>query len=462
MPAVCSSAALRPDGAGVDCVKLNGQPIFMPGGGSLGANPVADGSQFTVDVAWHTWRRTHDRRLLAEIIDKLVATMKAAPRNPKTGLIHIKPGGYDRCPYGFTDTIRKQGDELFCSLLYIQACRQLGDLLEAAGRKTDAKHWRDEAARLVPVLRTTFWDEQIGLFCAATVLCKQPDIWGSAFAVYLDVATPEQAKTIARYFRDHYGEIVEHGQIRHLPGGMYWDLGWRRNTYQNGGYWATATGWFVYTLDLVDPQLAEQTIIDMVDDVRHRGVSEWVLGPHLAVMNYLASATMPLAGVERMMARRGTPLTLAEVTPPRSPTVLTIWPMLATAPSRPRPPRSFTPQNTARRESTTATTATIIAGSAARRYPPSRSNCPRRQPSAAFASDAIGLASTAIARATRCGSRLPSLANAGKRCLIRRGYATGPTSMPAAPWQSKCLPSSAIRPRDGRREVVQRGRSAVH
>ena len=300
---------LRHDGAGVDCVKFNGQPVYKPGGDTLGDNPVADGSQFTVDVAWHTWQRTHDRRLLAEIIDKLVLTMNAAPRNPKTGLIHIKPAGYDRCPYGFTDTIRKQGDELFCSLLYVQASRQLADLLNAANRAEDAKKWQAEAEKLVPVIRETFWDEKSGLFRAATAQCRQPDIWGSAFAVYLDVATPAQAKTVARYFKDHYGQLVEHGQIRHLPGGMYWDVGCEKDSYQNGGYWATATGWFVYTLDLVDPSLAEQTIIDLVDDFRQRGLSEWVFGPRLAVMNYLASATMPLAGIERMMARRGTPLT---------------------------------------------------------------------------------------------------------------------------------------------------------
>jgi hypothetical protein len=307
--------ALRSDGAAVDCVKFTGQPIYMPGYGSMGTNPVADGSQFTVDVVWHTWQRTKDRKLLGEIINKLAMTMEAAPRNPKTGLIHIKPGGWDRCPYGFTDSIRKQGDELFCSLLFIQACRQLGDLLEAAGRPSEAKKWRDEALKLAPVVRSVFWDEKVGLFRAATVLCKQPDVWGSAFAVYLDVATAEQAKTIARYFKTHYREIVQRGQIRHLPGGMYWDAGCPRNTYQNGGHWATATGWFVYTLDLVDPQLAEQTVIDVVADFRQRGVSEWVLGQQLAVMNYLSSATMPLAGVRKMLARRGMPLVLAEVKP---------------------------------------------------------------------------------------------------------------------------------------------------
>lgn len=310
--------ALREDGAAVDCVKFDGRPVYKPGFGTMGDNPVADGSQFTVNVAWHTWRKTGDRRLLMEMIDKLVMTMRAAPRNPATGLIHIKPGGWDRCPYGFTDTIRKQGDELFCSLLYVQASRRLADLLDAAGRPDDAAQWRAEAARLVPAIHGAFWDEKTGLFRAATGLCGQPDIWGSAFAVDLGVATPAEAKTIARYFKDHYDQIVERGQIRHLPGGMYWDAGCERDTYQNGGYWATATGWFACTLDLADPALAERTIADMVEDFRRRGMSEWVRGPRMAVMNYLASVTMPLAGVKRMMARRGMAPVL-EDEPPANP-----------------------------------------------------------------------------------------------------------------------------------------------
>jgi hypothetical protein len=296
--------ALRADGAGVDCVKFSGQPIYMPGYGRMGDNPVADGSQFTIEVAWYTYRKTKNRQLLDQVLDKLVKTMGAVPRETNSGLVYIKPDGWDRCPYGFTDSVRKQGDELFCSLLYVQACRQLADLMDAGKRPEGAKRWRSEADRLILSIRKTFWDEQIGLFRAATVYCRQPDIWGSAFAVYLDVATPAQTRCIANYFEKHYSEIVQCGQIRHLPGGVYWDLSCAKDSYQNGGYWATATGWFVNCLDLVDPKLADKTVVDMVEDFRRRGVTEWVLGPQTAVQNYLASATMPLAGVRKMLARR--------------------------------------------------------------------------------------------------------------------------------------------------------------
>ncbi len=297
--------SMRADGAGVDCVKFDGQPIYKPGFGTLGANPVADGSQFTVAVVWHTYRKTRDLRFLKKNIDTLIKTMRNVPRNPKTKLVHIKDDGWDRCPYGFTDTVRMQGDVLFCSLLYVEAGRRLSDLLNIVGRKNEAAEWKSEADVVAENIREVFWDEQVGLFRAATIHCKEHHIWGSAFAVYLGVADEGQSIAIARYFKDNYSRIVQNGQIRHLPGGVYWELCIAsRDTYQNGAYWATPTGWFVYTLDLVDPVLADRTVIDMVSDFKKGGVCEWILGEKRKLPNYLASASLPLAGIHAMIERR--------------------------------------------------------------------------------------------------------------------------------------------------------------
>ncbi len=297
--------AQRDDGACVDCVKFDGTPIYKPGYGRMGKQPVTDGSQFTVDVAWHTHRRLQDREFLQSIVDRLIKGMNAVPRNPETRLVHIVPAAeQERCPYGFTDTVQKQGEVLFSSLLFVQASRQLADLLTAVDRPQDARHWADEAHKVSASINRVFWNGQPGLYNAATIKCKQPDIWGSAFAVYLDVANPQQAHQIAHYFQKHYGEIVERGQIRHLPGGVYWEAAGQRDQYQNGAYWATPTGWFVYTLDRVDPELADQTVVDMANDLRARGVAEWCFDETLGVGNYMTSVTLPLAGVRKMLQRR--------------------------------------------------------------------------------------------------------------------------------------------------------------
>ena len=297
--------SLRSDGAGVDCVKYDGTPVYKPGYGTMGRNPVADGSQFTVGVAWHTYCRTESTELLREILDPLVKAMGAVPRHPETGLVRISPDvEWDHCPYGFTDTARKQGDVLFCSLLYVQACRQLSELLKAAGRGVESQKYRQEGERVSGSIREVFWDPRAGLFRAATVKCREHDIWGSAFAVYLRVADTRQSRRISTYFRNHYAELVRHGQIRHLPGGVYWEKGCARDTYQNGAFWATPAGWFVYALDITDPALAERTVIDMVSHFREFGACEWIFGTQRRLPNYLASAALPLAGIRAMLERR--------------------------------------------------------------------------------------------------------------------------------------------------------------
>ncbi len=296
----------RHDGAMVDCIKFDGTPIYMPGYGSMGANPVADGSQFCVGVAWHTFRQTHDRELLNQLIDPLIRAMDAIPINPQTNLVYIDPQvPWDRCPYGFTDSIRKKGDILFCSLLYVQAGRQLSDLLSVLDRHKDARLWLDRSHQSASAIRETFWYPDIGLFRAATIECTQPDIWGSAFAVYLGVADHDQSMTIAQYFKNNYNGIMKRGQLRHTPAQTWWDKGCRPETYQNGAYWATPVGWFVYTLDLVSPELADKTIIDMVNDFKINGVWECINdhGYH-NVENYIDSATLPLAGIRAMILRR--------------------------------------------------------------------------------------------------------------------------------------------------------------
>lgn len=291
--------AIRPgDAAAVDCVKFNGEPVFKPGYGTMGSKPVLDGAPFTVNVVWLTWRQTGDRRVAAESVEALVRTMSAMPLNPETGLTHISTApGEDRCPYGFTDTVAKRGDQLFDSLLFIQAARRLGGMLAALARPEAARRWEDAAARASEAINRVLWDEATGLYLAATEQCRQPDIWGSAFAVWLGVACGARARRIATVFRDTYDGICQHGQIRHLPRGIYWERACQPDTYQNGGYWATPTGWFVHALALADAARARQTVVALVHDFARRGICEWVLNETARLPGYVASATLPLQGI---------------------------------------------------------------------------------------------------------------------------------------------------------------------
>jgi hypothetical protein len=293
------------DGAAVDCVGFDGAPYYKNGYNTMGDNPVADGTPFTIHMAWLTNQRLKDPMFVQQIIDPLVRTMNAAPRDPANGLIYINPSvAWDRVGYGFTDCIKKSGDDLFCSLLDYQASNELADLLSTVGRNTEAAAWRTAANSKAAAIGNTFWDAGTGLFNSATVSCAQPDIWGSAFAVQLGVASSAQSTAVAQYFKDHYSEIVQNGQIRHLPGGTYWNVmtGVAPGTYQNGGFWGTATGLVASTLHQVDSTLADQTVLDMVANYRQNGVYEWVNSANggVGAFNYVDSTALPLAAVRQM------------------------------------------------------------------------------------------------------------------------------------------------------------------
>ena len=294
--------SMRWDGDGVDSVALNGTPFYEPNGGQQGSTPVADGCQFTIDVVWRIYQRTGDASFVARNLVALEKCIAAVQIDPANGLVYDDS---THSGYGFTDLVPKTGDDLFCSLLLIRAERQLADLFNVVGAPDVAATWQASASHLVDAVRSVFWNPQTGLFMAATLQCNQPDIWGSAFAVYLGVATPDQSLAIGNYFLNHYSQIVYHGQLRELPGGTYWqNMPGPRDQYQNGGYWGTPMGWFVYALDEVSPQLADQAVLSMVQDYYVNGVHENVYGNSGWGQDYNSSVALPIAGIEAMLQRR--------------------------------------------------------------------------------------------------------------------------------------------------------------
>ena len=301
--------AISPEGYAVDCVRYSGEPIYKPGYGSMGENAVADGSQFTVNVVFESWRQTGDSGLIAsDVLDRLIKTLSTLPRNPAEAseLVWIDPSRvWDRCPYGFTDSVRKQGYCFFESLLDIQASMNLATMLDAANRAADAERFRTHAASVRGQVNERFWDESVGLYRAATVQCREHDVWGSAFAVWLDAVPPERVDRIARYFRDGYRGLVRCGQVRHTLPGIYWEKACARDSYQNGGYWGTPVGWFAYTLERVSPAAVDTLYADLVAYYGEYGVCEWFFGSTIAIPEgYVASVAQPLVGLRRILAAR--------------------------------------------------------------------------------------------------------------------------------------------------------------
>lgn len=267
------TGSLVPRGAIADHITFEGIPIFFPGtydpgkqGGLYGKRPALDDHFFFIEMAWQFCRQSGNRALLGQDIggltlsDRLELAFSVPPARPDTQLVWCAEG--DRgVSFGFTDSVIHTGELLFASLLRHQAALQLAEL-------TGNSRYRDLAASISRALPSTF-PSTGGLLCASTGLSRQPDVWGSALAVYTgavdDVVGSRICGALAEAYRQ--GTLALRGGIRHLltTDDFSTESAWERtvdaspiNTYQNGAYWGTATGWVCFAIALVDEPLAKR------------------------------------------------------------------------------------------------------------------------------------------------------------------------------------------------------------
>ena len=165
------------------------------------------------------------------------------------------------CSYGFTDNIAKTGYLLFTSLLLHDASVQMSRWSQTFGCG-DAAWYARRADAVAAALDATFYDEHSGLWLAATVDNRLPDIWGSLYVVALQLSTPDRRSRAMRILVGSKNTtstpitcsccddqparrgVFAFGQVRHLPSGCFWGrciMGAcpKRGTYQNGAFWAT-------------------------------------------------------------------------------------------------------------------------------------------------------------------------------------------------------------------------------
>ena len=205
-------------------------------------------------------------------------------------------------PYGFTDTVRKTGGLFFESLLYWTAAQRMSRWHEAAGDKALARVYRREA-RLIEGGVEALWDPQVGAFYAATRDCRQVDIWGNAYAVWLDFPLKNWRKPVLRFLEANRQKFIWRGQVRHLAKGEYWQsmfAGVEPERYQNGAYWATASGWMVFALSQRNSEAALTMWDDLIRDFRTGDICECINEGYRQLPSYVVSACNPLAVARRL------------------------------------------------------------------------------------------------------------------------------------------------------------------
>ncbi len=269
----------------------------------LGAPPT-DNSQFMVSLVHSYVSGTGDVTFAHRALPQLRSAMDYIPRSDR-GLVMISPD-CQRSPYGFTDTIAKTGELLFSSLLYWQACQEMVQLLLLC--RLDAGEYTSRADKIVANL-DVLWDPAAGAYRAATKTCAQVDIWGNAFAYacgFLDAMHTQHGRkdAVLHFLHTRYADYVFKGQVRHLLNGNFWErtlIPVAPGSYQNGAYWATASGWVISALAQVDIELAFTMLKALVEDFQANGIHECVGEGYAKLNHYVVSVTNPLGAVRLLI-----------------------------------------------------------------------------------------------------------------------------------------------------------------
>jgi len=175
--------------------------------------------------------------------------------------------------WGFCDQITKSGLLLFPSLLKLRAAKHMEKM-------TKLCHYHEESERFSAIAKNTkaFITEEFsseeGWLLSSTGICRQPDVWGTAFAIFIDALDGEILDKAIEALKDGYlrKQVSRDGYFCHVP--MEYDhsekSSWEKaipekGKYQNGGFWATPTGWYAYALSLSDKELARRLMTELAE-----------------------------------------------------------------------------------------------------------------------------------------------------------------------------------------------------
>jgi len=279
---------LIPAWAVPDHINFNGLATFYPGsydtgseqgGKPWGKYPPLDDHFYFIHAVYEHWKMTGSLELFQSRVrissgdiplqDLCEKVYRVAPTDSQTGLCVTgdveKENAKD---FGFCDGESKSGKLLFPSLLKYVAATRLAELFRAVGQESKAAEYRQEATRIKAALVPTFFhraaEPDEGWLHSATGAGNQPDVWGSAYALWSGAVEGRNAQPVARALLRAYREqtAVREGCVRQI---LTTDAtnrgGWQISVspvgeYQNGGYWGTPSGWYIAALWQADRNAA--------------------------------------------------------------------------------------------------------------------------------------------------------------------------------------------------------------
>lgn len=287
---ISRNGSMVPAGAIADHIRIDdNKPIYFPGtydyagqgGKTWGMTPPYCDQYFFIHMAWYYVTGDSNAQFLFREINgiKLIDRLEMAYKMPPTrqgGVIVYTTDDFRGIDFGFRDVITITGDLCFPSLLKYRASLEMAKLFELIHRKDKAAAYEKIALQLKKEIPPLFSDQR-GMLLASTGKGKQADVWSTAIAVDFNVLDGERQKKTCQFIRDAYinGTLASRGNIRHMltsddfSGVTAWESSLAaKNTYQNGGYWGTPTGWICNAIAKVDIAAAKKLAKEYIDDLR--------------------------------------------------------------------------------------------------------------------------------------------------------------------------------------------------
>ncbi|MBX3257891.1 MAG: hypothetical protein KF862_27420 [Chitinophagaceae bacterium] len=287
---ITKGGSMVPLGSIADHIRIdNSLPVYFPGTYSyeeqgvkeFGRTPPYCDQFYFIHMASYYAKTTGNTVFLAEtinnisLIDRLEMAFKVVPSRADNHLVYTNDQ-FRGVDFGFRDAVEITGDLCFASLLKYQAANEMADLFHRLNNKNKVIEYKQIAAAIKKAIPPVFSDER-GMLRASSGKSKQPDVWSTALAVYMNVLEGEDQQKASKILGDAFkaGTLAYKGNIRHIltSDDFSETTAWEKaivakNTYQNGAYWGTPTGWVCNAIAVTDRSTAQKLAKEYIDDLR--------------------------------------------------------------------------------------------------------------------------------------------------------------------------------------------------
>jgi hypothetical protein len=288
---ITKGGGMIPYGAIADHIRIDdSMPIYFPGTYSytdqgnktFGMFPPYDDQYFFIHMAYSYIQTTSDTGILTKkinyktLIERLEAAFRVPPSRPDNHIVYTTDE-FRGVDFGFRDAIAINGDLCFTSILKYRESDELARLFEMTGDKNLSSHYKALAKKIKAAIPELFQDKR-GMLRSSTGKSSQADVWSTGLAVYLEILEGDSMEKACRFLAESYkkGYLSHKGNIRHIlttddfSETTAWETSLaEKNTYQNGAYWGTPTGWICYAISKADYTSAQKLAKEYIDDLRN-------------------------------------------------------------------------------------------------------------------------------------------------------------------------------------------------